>query len=117
MSLLSLSLHILIDSIFWGCAECSMVPLKAVFVLKSVDHGAPQDARQWRTRSRACSSAKNATLSACVCLQALTETSKCVPATIIGRPRKEAPNALRHNFILYLLFKRKMGFTFAGDSQ
>ncbi|KAH1130436.1 hypothetical protein J1N35_001814 [Gossypium stocksii] len=80
----------------WFCnVKCSMVPAKGAFVLKSVVQDAHRDAQLQHTRNHACSSAKSVVPSACVCLQALTATNNLALATIIGRPREEAPNALR----------------------
>ncbi|KAE9455907.1 hypothetical protein C3L33_12184, partial [Rhododendron williamsianum] len=64
-------------------------------------HNARRDARKRRTRSRACSSAKNAAPSACAYPQEPTATSSFALATIIGRPREEDPNALEQPFSLF----------------
>lgn len=53
------------------------------------------DARQHRTGSHACSSAKNVVQNVCVYLQGHMETSKNVHATITGKLSKEVPNALK----------------------
>ncbi|CAK7342708.1 unnamed protein product [Dovyalis caffra] len=75
-----------------------MVPLKAAYILKSVDLVVLIDAPRQPSRSHACSFAKSAVPRACVCLLELTETSNLALATIIGRPRGEAPNALEYLF-------------------
>uniref|UniRef100_A0A6N2LXN1 Bifunctional inhibitor/plant lipid transfer protein/seed storage helical domain-containing protein n=1 Tax=Salix viminalis TaxID=40686 RepID=A0A6N2LXN1_SALVM len=70
----------------------------------SVDLAALIDAPRQPSRSHACSSAKSAVQSACVCLLELMETSNLVPATTIGRPREEGPSALEdpvHDFSLF----------------
>jgi hypothetical protein len=64
--------------------------------MQSAVHVAPKDAQKQRSRSHACSSAKSAVQSACVCLRELTGTRNPVLATTIGRPREEDPNALEH---------------------
>ncbi|KAG6580964.1 hypothetical protein SDJN03_20966, partial [Cucurbita argyrosperma subsp. sororia] len=57
--------------------------------------GAPLGAGGHNTTNHACSSAKSAAGSACVCPLATTETKPCALATTTGRPRKEDPNALK----------------------
>ncbi|TYI89886.1 hypothetical protein E1A91_D03G085200v1 [Gossypium mustelinum] len=76
-----------------------MESLKAAFFHKSVDLAAVKDVQTRNKRSHACSSATSAAPSACVCRQALTETSKSALATTIGRPRVEDPSAL--NLVRY----------------
>ncbi|KAH7845119.1 hypothetical protein Vadar_016838 [Vaccinium darrowii] len=71
-----------------------MVPLQAAFILKNVGHVVRQDARRRPTRSRACSSVRNAAPSACAYPQEPMATRTSALATIIGRPREEDPNAL-----------------------
>uniref|UniRef100_A0A6N2K5W8 VAN3-binding protein-like auxin canalisation domain-containing protein n=1 Tax=Salix viminalis TaxID=40686 RepID=A0A6N2K5W8_SALVM len=89
-------------TIFLGFLDnFSTAPLKAALILKSVDLAALIDAPRQPSRSHACSSAKSAVQSACVCPQELMETSNLVPATTIGRPREEVPSALEdpaHDF-------------------
>ncbi|KAG8496905.1 hypothetical protein CXB51_008010 [Gossypium anomalum] len=75
----------------------------------SVDLAAVKDVQTRNTRSHACSSATSAAPSACVCRQALTETSKSALATTIGRRREEDPSALNLaryqitlNIVLYI---------------
>ncbi|KAH7557185.1 hypothetical protein JRO89_XS11G0069700 [Xanthoceras sorbifolium] len=65
---------------------------------KSAVHIAVQDVRRHNTRSHACSFAKSAVPSACVCLLVFMETRSHVLATITGRPREEDPNVLRTTF-------------------
>ncbi|PIM98637.1 hypothetical protein CDL12_28879 [Handroanthus impetiginosus] len=72
----------------------NIVSVRGVFGLKSVEEDALTDAQRPHTRSRACSSARNAVQSVCACLQAHTATSKFAPATITGRPREADQNAL-----------------------
>ncbi|KAL5745181.1 hypothetical protein ACOSP7_026327 [Xanthoceras sorbifolium] len=75
---------------------------------RTANRGARIDARLRHTRSHACFSARNAAQSACVCLLELMETSRSALATIIGRPRKEDPNALKKFFafkIIYYYYK------------
>ncbi|KAJ0021452.1 hypothetical protein Pint_30961 [Pistacia integerrima] len=67
--------------------------------MKLVNHdnvlqNAHTDAQPQHTRNHACSSAKNAVQSVCVCPLEPMATSKLALATTIGRPREEAPNAL-----------------------
>ncbi|KAF7146350.1 hypothetical protein RHSIM_Rhsim04G0108900 [Rhododendron simsii] len=71
----------------------------------SAGHNARRDARKRRTRSRACSSAKNAAPCACAYPQEPTATSSFALATITGRPREEDPNALELPFILFNILK------------
>ncbi|KAL9398300.1 hypothetical protein Peur_007261 [Populus x canadensis] len=71
-----------------------MAPLKGALILKSADLVALVDAPRQPSRSHACSSARSAVPSACVCLLELMGTSNLVPATTTGRPRGEAPSAL-----------------------
>ena len=61
--------------------------------LQSVAQDAHKDAQKQHSRSHACSSAKSVVLSACVFLRELMGTRNPALATIIGRPREEAPNA------------------------
>ncbi|XWS73611.1 hypothetical protein CRYUN_Cryun02cG0143400 [Craigia yunnanensis] len=63
--------------------------------MQNVVQDAQPDALQQRTRSHACFSVKSAVPSAYVCLQAHMETNNIAHATTTGRPREEAPNALR----------------------
>ncbi|GAV69370.1 hypothetical protein CFOL_v3_12871 [Cephalotus follicularis] len=65
-----------------------------IFDPGSVDQDALEDVQIHNTRSHACSFAKSAVPSACVCLQELMATSKFALATMTGRPREEDPNAL-----------------------
>ncbi|KAH1114444.1 hypothetical protein J1N35_007822 [Gossypium stocksii] len=67
--------------------------------MQSADLAAVKDVQTRNTRSHACSSARSAAPSACVCRQAPTETSKSALATTIGRPREEDPSAL--NLVRY----------------
>ncbi|KAL0342855.1 UNVERIFIED_CONTAM: hypothetical protein Scaly_1948100 [Sesamum calycinum] len=53
----------------------------------------PQDAQRPHLRSRACSFARNAAPSVCVCPPARTAISKSALATTTGRPRGVALNA------------------------
>jgi len=62
---------------------------------QNVGEDVQQGAQQLNTRSHVCSSATNAVPSACVFPQALMATSSSAPATTTGRPRGEAPNALK----------------------
>ncbi|CAK9322659.1 unnamed protein product [Citrullus colocynthis] len=57
----------------------------------------PLDAEKHSTTSHACSSAKSAAGSACVCRLATMETKPFALATTTGRQRKEDPNALKKN--------------------
>ena len=57
-------------------------------------HSAQGGAARPNTTSLACSSARNAAASACVCPQVSMGTRLCALATTTGRPRKEDPNAL-----------------------
>ncbi|RDX97205.1 hypothetical protein CR513_20044, partial [Mucuna pruriens] len=71
----------------------SMASRKAVFNHKNVGHVAQLDAQTHNTRNPACSSAKSAVPSACVCLLELMATSRFALATTNGRPKGEDPNA------------------------
>ncbi|KAF3454276.1 hypothetical protein FNV43_RR04723 [Rhamnella rubrinervis] len=78
---------------FWvRLLDCSTVPPKAAFVLKTAHQGAEQGAQPQHTKSPACSSAKSVVQSVCVSLLVLMATSKFALATITGRPRVEDPN-------------------------
>lgn len=57
--------------------------------------GAHQGAQRQLTRRHACSTVTSAVQSVCVFLLEHTGTSRCAPAITTGRPREEAPNALR----------------------
>ncbi|KAJ6912144.1 hypothetical protein NC651_014728 [Populus alba x Populus x berolinensis] len=61
----------------------------------SADLAALVDAPRQPSRSHACSSARSAAPSACVCLPELMGTSNHVPATTTGRPRGEAQVPLK----------------------
>lgn len=69
--------------------------------LQSVDQDAATGAQKQHTRSHACSSARNAVQSVCVCQLAPMATSKPALATITGRPRGVDLNALEyfHQFL------------------
>ena len=71
--------------------------LKCVVInnVQNAQIGAPLGAGGHNTTNHACSSAKSAAGSACVCPLATTETKPCALATTTGRPRKEDPNALK----------------------
>jgi hypothetical protein len=64
---------------------------------QNVHQGAPPGAQPQHTRSHACSSAKSAVQSACVCLPARMGTNSLALATTTGRPREEGPNALENS--------------------
>ena len=55
-------------------------------------------ARRHHTRSRACSSARSVVQHASAFLLAPMATNKSALATTIGRPKKEAPNALDQTY-------------------
>ncbi|KAG5536613.1 hypothetical protein RHGRI_024138 [Rhododendron griersonianum] len=69
----------------------------------NADRNAQGDVAKHSTRNHACSSATNVAQSACVFPMATTGTRVHALATTTGRPRKEAPNALRipNNNIFY----------------
>jgi len=71
---------------------------KAASNLQNALRGAHQGAQPQLTRSRACSTVTSAVQSVCVFLQEHTGTSRCAPATTTGRPREEAPSALRFGY-------------------
>ncbi|KAF5941164.1 hypothetical protein HYC85_022331 [Camellia sinensis] len=89
-----------------GTFPC-MVALQVAFILKNVDRVAQKDAQRQRSRSHVCFFVKNAARYACVYRPELMATSSSALATIIGRPREEAPNALRILF-LFSLFLNKV---------
>lgn len=59
-----------------------------------MDQDAQRDVQRQHSRSHACSFVKSAVPNACVCLMGLMATSKLVLATMNGRLKEEAPNAL-----------------------
>lgn len=77
--------------------------MRKIIKLQSVVQDAHKDAQKQHSRSHACSSAKSAVLSACVCLRELMATRNPALATIIGRPREEAPNALEPFLIFFFI--------------
>lgn len=54
------------------------------------------------TRSRVCSSVRNAARRAFASRLVTTETRESAPATTTGRPREAAPNALKLIFMIIL---------------
>ncbi|KAE8675806.1 F-box protein [Hibiscus syriacus] len=63
--------------------------------LTNAHRSAQGDVARPSTTNHACSSVRNAAGHACVCPQGITGTNKFALATTTGRPRKEAPNALK----------------------
>lgn len=70
--------------------------------LQIASRNAHTDARRHRTRSRACSSARNAARNVCAFLRALSATKKPALAITTGRPRKEDQNALEPKCYMYM---------------
>ncbi|KAK6244233.1 hypothetical protein QUC31_010642 [Theobroma cacao] len=81
-----------------------MESLKAAFIPKSAALAALLDVQRHNTGSHACSSARSAAPSACVCHQELMETSNSALATTIGRPREEDPSALNSRSVVWRPF-------------
>ncbi|CAL5362215.1 unnamed protein product [Camellia sinensis] len=79
-------------------SRCPVSPLQGQGSLKSY-HNAHHNARggvaKHNTRNHACSSATNVAQSACVFPLAIMGTRVCALATTTGRPREEAPSALK----------------------
>ncbi|KAL3632533.1 hypothetical protein CASFOL_025517 [Castilleja foliolosa] len=87
-----------------------MVQLLAVFILRSVGPGARVDAQKQRSRSRVCSSVRNAVQNVCVCLQAPMATNNFALVTITGRLRGVDQSALDFYVCVFLLFSLIMSF-------
>ncbi|KAE8694343.1 putative transcription factor [Hibiscus syriacus] len=82
--------------------------------LTNAHRSAQGDVARPSTTNHACSSVRNAAGLACVCHQGIMGTNKFALVTTTGRPRKEAPNALKllHQvyFIITLIFMIKHKF-------
>lgn len=63
------------------------------------------DAQTQSTRTIVCCFATNVVTNACACRREPSETRTVAPATMIGRPKKEALNALNsyHVFIYFYI--------------
>ncbi|GMQ10638.1 hypothetical protein CsSME_00053564 [Camellia sinensis var. sinensis] len=62
---------------------------------RNAHHNAKGGVAKHNTRNHACSSATNVAQSACVFPLAIMGTRVCALATTTGRPREEAPSALK----------------------
>lgn len=77
--------------------------LNLIWSYQSAHLNAQEDVARHSITSLACSSVKNAVPNVCVFLLATTVTSLCAPATTIGRPSVEDPNALEWNQSWWLI--------------